>query len=124
MAISCHQTAYNDTGLSPSTTYWYRVVAYNGIDADPSDEASTDTKDASDVVLSASGYKRKGVKHVTLTWSGLPGANVYRDAGLVATGANSPHDDNIGSKGGGSYTYQVCSEDLTSTCSNEVTVVF
>ena len=122
--VAANQTSYHDSGLSPSTTYWYRVVAYNGLDANPSNMDSAITQDAGAVVLTASGYKHKGVKHVTLTWSGLPGANVYRDAGLVATGANSPHDDNIGSKGGGSYTYQVCSEDLTSTCSNEVTVVF
>ncbi|MGB5178969.1 MAG: PKD domain-containing protein [Gammaproteobacteria bacterium] len=122
--VAANQISYNDTGLSPSTTYWYRVVAYNGIDANPSNVDSATTHDAGAVVLSASGYKRKGVKHVTLTWSGLPGANVYRDDGLVATGASSPHDDNIGSKGGGSYTYQVCNGDLNSTCSNEVTVVF
>ena len=122
--VAANQTSYNDTGLSPSTIYGYRVVAYNGIDANPSNEVSAITQDAGAVVLSASGYKRKGVKHVTLTWSGLASANVYRDGGLVTMGAGSPHDDNIGSKGGGSYTYQVCSGDLTPTCSNAVTVVF
>jgi hypothetical protein len=82
------------------------------------------TQDAGAVVLSANGYKRKGIKHVTLNWSGLASARVYRDGSLVATGASSSHDDNIGSRGGGSYTYQVCSGELTTTCSNAVTVVF
>lgn len=122
--VAANQTGYTDTGLSPSTTYWYRVVAYNGLDADPSNVDTAITEDAGAVVLSATGYKHRGVKHVTLTWSGLAGASVYRDGGLVATGAGSPYDDNIGSKGGGSYTYQVCSGDLTTTCSNAVTVVF
>jgi PKD repeat protein len=122
--VAANQTSYNDTGLSPSTTYWYRVVAYNGFDASPSNIDSAITQDAGAVALSASGYKRKGIKHVTLTWSGLPSGNVYRDIGLVATGASSPYDDNIGSKGSGSYTYQICSGDLTPICSNEVTVVF
>jgi len=123
--VAANQTSYSDTGLSPSTTYWYRVVAYNGVDdASPSNDVSATTEDASAVVLSASGYKRKGVKHVILTWSGLASANVYHDGSQVATGARSPHDDNIGSKGGGSYTYQVCSGALTSTCSNIETVVF
>ena len=123
--VAANQNSYSDTGLSPLTTYRYRVVAYNGVDdASPSNDVSATTEDASAVVLSTSSYKRKGVKHVTLTWSGLGSANVYRDGSLVATGANAPHDDNIGSKGGGSYTYQVCSGDLTSTCSNEETVVF
>ena len=84
--VAANQTSYNDTGLSPSTIYGYRVVAYNGIDANPSNEVSAITQDAGAVVLSASGYKRKGVKHVTLTWSGLASANVYRDGGLVSYG--------------------------------------
>jgi hypothetical protein len=122
--VAANQTSYNDTGLSPSTTYWYRVVAYNGLDANPSNMDSAITQDTGAIALGASGYKSKGIKHATLTWSGLPSTNVYRDGSLVATGASSPYDDNIGSKGGGSYTCQVCSGDLTTTCSNEVTVVF
>ena len=104
--------------------YQYRVVAYNGIDADPSNVFSASTQEAGAIVLSASGYKQRGVKHATLPWSGLANANVYRDGGLVATGASSSYDDNIGSEGGGSYSYRVCSGDLSSSCSNEVTVVF
>ena len=123
-AVAANQISYSDTGLSPSTTYQYRVVAYNGIDADPSNVFSASTQDPGAVVLSASDYKQKGVKHATLTWSGLASANVYRDGSLVVTGASSSYDDAIGGKGGGSYTYLVCSGDLTSSCSNEVTVVF
>ena len=122
--VAANQTSYNDTGLSPSTTYWYRVIAYNGLDADPSNMDFAITQDAGAAALSASGYKHKGIKHATLTWSGLASANVYRDGGLVATGASSSYDDNIGSKGAGNYTYQVCSGDLSTTCSNEATVVF
>jgi PKD repeat protein len=122
--VAANQISYSDTGLPPSTTYQYRVVAYNGIDANPSNVFSVSTKDAGAVVLSASGYKQKGVKHAALTWSGLASANVYRDDSLVVAGANSSYDDTIGGKGGGSYTYRICSGDLTSSCSNEVTVVF
>jgi PKD repeat protein len=119
-----NQISYNDTGLSPLTTYWYRVVAYNGIDANPSNMDSATTQNTGAVVLSASGYKSKGIKHVTLTWSGLTSANVYRDGVFIVTVGGSSHDDNIGSKGSGSYTYRVCNGDLTSSCSNEATVVF
>jgi len=122
--VAANQTSYNDTGLSPSTTYQYRIVAYNSLDANPSNVISASTQDAGAVVLSASGYKRKGVKHATLTWFGLASANVYRDGSLVVTGASSSYDDNIGGKGGGSYSYRICSGDLSSSCSNEVTVVF
>ncbi len=78
------------------------------------------------ISLSASGYKVKGVQHADLSWSGATGTDidVYRDGALVVTTANDgAHTDNIGSKGGGSYDYQVC-EAGTTTCSAVVTVVF
>ena len=78
------------------------------------------------ITLAASGYKVKGVQHVSLTWSGASGASVdvYRDNAVVTTTANDgSHDDNIGSKGAGTYVYKVC-EAGTSTCSGNATVVF
>jgi subtilisin family serine protease len=76
--------------------------------------------------LSATGRKVKGVQHVDLTWSGTTasGVDVFRNGAKVATTANDgAHTDNIGAKGGGSYTYKVC-EAGTTTCSSEVTVTF
>jgi subtilisin len=76
--------------------------------------------------LTAVGYKVRGVQHADLTWSGATSNNVdvYRDGSKIVTVSNSgSRTDNIGARGGGSYTYQVC-EAGTSTCSNEVTVSF
>jgi hypothetical protein len=77
--------------------------------------------------LSASGYKVKGRQAVSLTWSGTEVAQIgiYRDgAPLVGPVPNTgSYTDNINSKGGGSYVYEVC-EAGTSTCSNVASVIF
>lgn len=80
----------------------------------------------SGISLSVSGYKVKGVQHADLTWSGAGSAtvDVYRNGQVIDTTANDGfHTDNIGTKGGGSYTYKVC-EAGTTNCSNEATVSF
>lgn len=80
----------------------------------------------SGITLSARAYKVKGLQRADLTWSGAAGGNVdvYRNGVLLVTTPNDgSHTDNIGKKGGGSYTYKVCDAG-TSTCSNEATVTF
>jgi titin len=40
-------TTFNDTGLAPATTYWYRVIAFNAAgDSAPSEPVSTTTDPA------------------------------------------------------------------------------
>jgi subtilisin family serine protease len=81
---------------------------------------------ATSITLSVRGYKVKGVQQADLTWSGATGTNVdvYRNSTKIATTASDgAHTDNIGLKGGGSYTYKVC-EAGTTTCSNAVTISF
>ena len=61
-----------------------------------------------------------------LSWDGAAGVNVdvVRDGTTIITTANDgAYTDNIGSKGGGSYTYQVC-EAGTSACSPQQSVIF
>ncbi|HEX6930213.1 MAG TPA: S8 family serine peptidase, partial [Gammaproteobacteria bacterium] len=79
-----------------------------------------------DITLSANTYKVKGVQHVDLSWSGAASSNVdvYRDGNVIATTPNDgAYTDNIGAKGGGSYSYQVC-EAGTATCSASVQANF
>ena len=58
------------------------------------------------------------------TFDGAASVDVYRDGNLIASGVTAnPYTDNIGNKGGGSYTYQVC-ETGGGACSNTVNVVF
>ncbi|TLU59935.1 alkaline serine protease [Thalassotalea litorea] len=79
-----------------------------------------------DISLSVNGYKSRGLQVVDLTWQGTSASDVdvYRDDSVIFSGADSgAYTDNIGVKGGGSYTYKVC-EQGTSTCSSDVNVVF
>jgi subtilisin family serine protease len=77
------------------------------------------------LVLSASGYKVKGVQHADLAWSGSSAASfdVYRDGARITTVSGTSHVDNLGKKGSGTYAYRVC-EAGTTTCSGEAIVVF
>jgi serine protease len=78
------------------------------------------------VKLSASGTKVRGFHVVTLNWTGASkGVDIYRNTlRIVTNDTDGSHTDNTGNKGGGSYTYEVCETGATTTCSNEVTVVF
>ncbi len=122
------------SGAMVSHTYaatgTYTVVLTVTDDGNATDSSSQDVSvsesSGGGFSLSATGYKVRGVQHADLTWSGASGTNVdvYRDGALIATTANDgAHTDNIGARGGGSYTYQVC-EAGTSTCSNTATVTF
>jgi subtilisin family serine protease len=78
------------------------------------------------ISLTASGYKVKGRQRVDLSWSGATsGIDIYRNGTKIVTNTlnDGVHTDNIGSVGGGSYTYKVCHTG-TSTCSADVMVTF
>ena len=81
------------------------------------------------ITLEVSIYKVRGVHHADLLWSGTAATNVsvdiFRDTVLVETVPdNGSYTDNIGNRGGGSYTYRVCEAGSTEACSAEVTVTF
>ena len=67
-----------------------------------------------DPTVSLRPYKVKGVQHVDVTWENFAGTTVTitRDGfGVNGSPANNEDGfltDNIGSKGGGQYTYEVC----------------
>lgn len=87
---------------------------------------SEPSEPSTDVSLTATGYKVRGLQKADLGWSGASSENVdiYRDGSKITTTANDGvYTDHINRRGGGSYTYTVC-EAGTSTCSNEVAVTF
>jgi len=122
-------TSHDPGTLAAGTTYFWRIdeVNENGTTAGTEWSFTTATGGGGGILLSANGYKVQGRQRADLTWSGATGGNVdiYRDGNLIATTANDgTYTDNIGRRGGGSYTYQVCEEGSTTECSNEVNVVF
>lgn len=87
----------------------------------------TVTTAASGISLSARPYKAKGAQKVDLSWStsttyGL--VDVFRNDAKVSTISNTgAMTDSIGTKGGGTYRYQICGSG-SAVCSNQVTVTF
>jgi hypothetical protein len=79
-----------------------------------------------EIRLTATAYKIKGLHKADLTWTGATSdhVEVYRDGNSVITTTNDgSYTDNIDKRGGGSYTYQVC-EEGTTICSNKATVTY
>ena len=128
-SVASNITTHADTGLPELTTYHYRVRAMNSAGPSAWSTVASDTTSAAPVdpiLLGTAGYKRKGIQHVDVTWSGAVGpVDVFRDDVAIATdqlGAGSI-TDNLGVKGSGTYTYQVC-ESAGAPCSQPSVVVF
>lgn len=99
----------------------------NGCAGSDNGGGGTDPEPVGDITLSASGYKSKGTKYVDLNWAGAATSqvDVYRNGSKVTSTANTnSFTDRISTKGGGTYTYQVCEAQSTSACSNNSTVTF
>jgi subtilisin family serine protease len=118
-----------DAGTAGKDVYFgYGIVQAKAMDTYLIDNPCSggNTGGEGDLTLSLNGYKDKGSKVVDLTWSGSSATNVdiYRNGSLLLqTTNNGFYTDNIGGKGGGSYSYQVC-EAGTSICSATMTFTF
>lgn len=88
-------TTFANTGLSASTTYYYRVIAYNGV-GDSTPSATASAKTAADTVAPSTPTNLKatsGKAKITLTWtastdsggSGLKGYKVFRSTTSTGT---------------------------------------
>ena len=82
---------------------------------------------ASEPTLTLTGYKRKGIQHVDLSWTNLNGASVDISRSITApanwtTPNSGSHTDNVGAKGGGqTYEYRVCETGSTTCAVSSVT---
>jgi PKD repeat protein len=126
-SVEADRTGDIDPTVSPNTTYYYRVRAYNGSGTSSySNTASATTQDG--LSLTATGRKVKGVHVVDLEWSGSAATlfYIYRDGENITPSSVSGTDysDNTGNKGGASYQYQVCEAGNPLNCSNTVRVDF
>ena len=109
-----------------SGTYTVRLTVADNEGALGTTTRSVTVSGDSDIVLSARGYKVRGLQKTRLDWFGTAAerVDVYRNNVWITTTANSGSDiDNIDLKGRGTYIYWICDEG-TAQCSNEATVVF
>jgi hypothetical protein len=123
--VGANVTTYTDTGLKASTTYRYRVRAYNsGGNSAYSNIASGTTAAASTTPASFSlDYSLSG-SDVTLRWNGADTQSVliFRSGKLVTKAGNDGrYVDRLPMRGG--FIYQVC-EYGGNQCSNKVTVPY
>jgi len=124
--VGADVTAYSDLTVFPSTTYYYRVRAYNSSGSSAYSNTASATTPAG-LSLTGTGYKVKGVQTVDLSWSGgtTTSFDIYRDGNLLVSGVSgSTYTDNIGLKGSGTYEYQVCEAGSSINCSNIIQIIF
>jgi predicted phage tail protein len=119
-----------DTGLLPSSTYYYRIRAFNlSGNSEWTAIVSATTDDGpppADIILNLFGSKDRGKHVIDLAWSGTTTSNVdiYRDNIVLTTVSDTgSYRDNTNNKGGRTYTYKVCEED-TDNCSAVESITF
>jgi len=141
--VGANVTSWQDAGRAASTTYTYRVRAYNASGDSAFSNTASATTPAAPQVPSApaapsgltGAYKSKPSRRVNLTWvdnaNNETGFRVYRstDGGatwtlLTQLGANATSYSDSAVVSGSSYRYRVLAyNDIgTSAVSNEVTV--
>jgi PKD repeat protein len=111
----------NDTNYTVTLT----VTDNGGASDSVTQTVTVGSPPTSDITLSVSATKVKGVMTVDLAWSGTfaTDVDIWRDGSKIATVAdNGAFSESLG-KGSGTYTYQVC-EAGTSTCSPTEDAVF
>jgi len=106
-----------DGGFNGTDSFDYSIVDQDG---DISNTATVNITvsaapppPSGDPIISLSPYKVKGVQHVDVTWENFTGdtVTISRNGGDLAdspTNNDGSLTDNIGAKGGGLYTYEVC----------------
>jgi chitodextrinase len=98
-------TSYTDTGLSPSTTYAYQVLAFDAAGNTSTPASASATTPAPDVTppsapSNLTATLGKG-KKVALAWNpstddvGVAGYHVYRNGTLAATVTGTSHTDSL-----------------------------
>jgi hypothetical protein len=124
-AAKADQTRYVDDNLSPSTTYTYRVTAFNAAGAStPSNKKAATTLEG--IELKAFGYKKRGYHKVFLSYFGPDGTlvDIYRDNAPIETTTEEVFLDEINKRGKASYRYKICEAANPSICSPNQIITF
>jgi len=120
-------TSFTDTGLSPSTSYSYKISACNNCGCSAQGSSSSSSTTGIPNAPGAPSFPGKTCSSISLNWSSVSGASsyeVYRDGSLVTTTTLTSHTDN-GLTSGTSYCYRIvacndcgCSSQGTQACTS------
>jgi chitodextrinase len=124
--------SYNDTGLSPSTTYSYQISAYdaknNVSDKTPSFSVTTNSDTQAPSVPGNLSGTSVSMTQINLSWSastdnvGVAGYRVFRNGTQVATPATTTYQD-TGLTKATAYSYTVLAYDAAGNASAQTTPV-
>jgi FtsP/CotA-like multicopper oxidase with cupredoxin domain len=124
--VSSVQNPLHDFAAAGIYSVSLTVEDGDGLSANSTQDVTVSEVPISNISLSASGSKIKGLIVNDLAWSGAETADVdiYLNGNGLTTIANSgAFTHETGQRGGGTFTYQVC-EAGTLTCSNSVNISF
>ncbi len=125
-------TSYNETGLTPNTTYYWKVVAKNAAGSSPGSAvwsfttAQPPPPQQGPITLAVSSRISGLYRMVDLNWSGATTAKVdiYRNGSRITTTSNNgSYSDRFGFRSHGTSTYRVCAPG-TGVCSSDVPITF
>jgi subtilisin family serine protease len=95
-------TSFTDTGQSPSTTYFYEVLASNSVGNSPPSNVSSDTTNGASAPAAPTGLKATAPAYnkVSLSWTASTGATSY----VIQRSTNGTTWSQIGTATSASYT--------------------
>lgn len=117
-SVAATATTYSDTGLTPATTYSYRVRACNDIDGTPSNVASATTLDVPPVAPTSLTATATGQTTISLAWTdnsgNESGFKIERKTGaggtyaqIAVTAANATSFGDTGLTKNTTYYYRI-----------------
>lgn len=121
--ISSYSWAFGDgsTGSGATASHTYATAGTYSVILTVTDDEGDKNSTSQDVTVSSPttgnydliidrSYRIKGVHTVDLSWSGVDNINIaiYRDGSFICgNSTQTPFTDNIGNKGGATYTYEM-----------------
>lgn len=127
--------SYTNTGLTATTTYYYRIRSRNSVGSLVSAWSTVAVGTTltptvtppppTTIALTAVKKRKRGLSVTNLSWTNTTGpVDVLRNGTKIATTSNTIYADQFGVVTTGTYSYRACVSGSTTACSNTVSVTF